>query len=167
MKDKESRTYTVPLRREWLKVPKWRRSKRAAAALRAFLLKHTKANQVRIGKWANESLWARGAKSPPSKITVTVSISKKKDRKNNELLVATAELAALPAKAKRLAEQAKKRAEKRKKILALKKAKDAEEKKKQEEHKKKTAEEKKELEAAKKKKARAKITKAQEKSIHK
>ena len=158
MKDGESKTYVVPLRKEWLKVPRWRRSKRATAALRAFLLKHTKAKQVKIEKWANESLWARGAKNPPAKITVIVK--KEKD-------IARAELAQLPAKAKRMVAEAKARADTRKKKEAEKKAEEEKKKKEQEEHKKKTAEEKKELEAAKKKKARAKVTKAQELSMRK
>ena len=158
MKDGESRTYVIPLRKDWLKVPKWRRSKRAAAALRVFLLKHTKAKQAKIGKWANEALWARGAKNPPSKITVIVK--KEKD-------IARAELATLPAKAKRMLAEAAKRTATRKKKDAERKQKDEEKKKEQEERKKKTAEEKKELEAAKKKKTRAKVTKAQEMAMHK
>ena len=158
MKDGESRTYVIPLRKEWLKVPKWRRSKRAAAALRAFLLKHTKAKQVKIGRWANEALWVRSAKNPPAKITVTVK--KEKD-------IARAELTTLPAKAKRMVVEAKKRAEERKKKETAKKKEEEEKKKKEEDHKKKKAEEKKELEKAKEKKARAKVTKAQEIAMHK
>lgn len=158
MKEGETRTYTVPLRKEWLKVPRWRRSKRAAAALRAFLLKHTKAKQVKIGKWANESLWASGVKKPPTRVIVTVK--REKD-------IARAELATLPSRAKRLAAEAKARAEARKKKETERKAKEAEDKKKQKEYKKKKDEEKKELEEAKEKKAKAKVTKAQEIAMHK
>ena len=34
------RTYNVPLRKEWLKVPKYKRAKKAVTALRQFLVKH-------------------------------------------------------------------------------------------------------------------------------
>lgn len=158
LKSGESRTYNIPLRKEWLKVPKWRRSKRAATALKEFLIKHTKAKEVKIGKWANELLWKKGAKNPPAKINVTVKLEKD---------IARAELTTLPPKAKRIIAEEKKRAEERKKKEAERKAKEEEKKKKQEEHKKKKEEEKKELEKAKEKKTQAKMTKAQEMSLHK
>ncbi|MBD3262773.1 hypothetical protein GF374_00135 [Candidatus Woesearchaeota archaeon] len=157
MKDGESRTYTIPLRKEWLKVPKWRRSKRAATTLRNFLAKHTKAKEIRLGKWANELLWEKGSKNPPAKITITVK--KEKD-------IATAELAVLPAKAKRLAKEEKKRAEERKKKEAEKKKKEEEKKKEEKEHKDKKAKEKEDIEKAKKKK-KAKVTKQQEMAMQK
>jgi len=160
MKEGESRTYIVPLRKAWLKVPKWRRSKRAVAALRNFILRHAKTKEVKIGKWLNEALWARGAKNPPAKITISV----KKEKE-----VAKAELAVLPPRAKRLAEKTKARAEERKKKEAERKAKEEEKKKKTEEHKKKKSEEKKEIEKVKEagKKAPAKMTKKQEIELHK
>jgi len=47
---KLERTYNVPLRREWLKAPKYRRSKKAVAALRQFLQKHMKSDVVKLSK---------------------------------------------------------------------------------------------------------------------
>ena len=44
----DKRTYIIPLRREWLKVPRWRRSKRAVDALHSYLEKHTKVENVKI-----------------------------------------------------------------------------------------------------------------------
>ena len=44
------RTYNVPLRREWLKAPKYKRSKKAIAALKQFVAKHMKAAEDEEGK---------------------------------------------------------------------------------------------------------------------
>ena len=44
------RTYNVPLRRELLKVPRYRKTQKATKALREFLAKHMKSDDVKIGK---------------------------------------------------------------------------------------------------------------------
>ena len=66
------RTYTIPLRSEWLKTPRHRRAKKATKALREFLQKHMKTDDVKIGKHLNEKLWKHGIKNPPCKVKVTV-----------------------------------------------------------------------------------------------
>ena len=43
------RTYIVPLRKEYMKVPRWKKSKKAVTALRQFLVKHMKSEEVKIG----------------------------------------------------------------------------------------------------------------------
>ena len=48
MKDGETRTYTVPLRREYLKTPKWRRAEKAVSTLRSFVERHSKIEDVKI-----------------------------------------------------------------------------------------------------------------------
>jgi len=70
---KLERVYNVPLRRQWLKVPRYKRAKKAVRALREFLAKHMKAdiNNVKIEKYANLKLWERGIKNPPHHIKVT------------------------------------------------------------------------------------------------
>jgi len=49
------RTYNVPLRKEWLKAPMYRRSKKAVTALTEFAAKHMKTDieNVKIGKQVN------------------------------------------------------------------------------------------------------------------
>jgi large subunit ribosomal protein L31e len=64
------RTYNVPLRKEWLKVPKFRRGKKAVTALRQFISKHMKSDNVKILKFANQEIWKRGIKSPPHHIKI-------------------------------------------------------------------------------------------------
>ena len=66
------RTYIVPLRRHWVIVPKYKRAKKAGSALQAFITRHMKSDNIRIGKHLNEAIWARGMKSPPHKIKITV-----------------------------------------------------------------------------------------------
>jgi large subunit ribosomal protein L31e len=91
MKNGETRTYTVPLRKEYLKTPKWRRAEKAVSTLRSFVERHSKVEDIKIGKWVNESIWKRGAKNPPSRVRVDV--------KRVEDIV-TVELSELPLKAK-------------------------------------------------------------------
>lgn len=67
------RTYTIPLRREFLKSPKYKRTKKAGIALRQFLVKHMKSEDVLIGRYLNLELWKHGIRNPPSRVKVTVS----------------------------------------------------------------------------------------------
>src|SRR3989338_6032614 len=64
------RVYNVPLRREYLKVANWRRTQKAVKALREFIAKHMKSEDVVIGKYANQFLWKHGIKNPPNHIKV-------------------------------------------------------------------------------------------------
>ncbi len=67
---KIERTYTIPLRREYLKVPRYRRTEKASRALRQFLVKHMKSDDVKIGKFLNEHIWMHGMKNPPHHVKV-------------------------------------------------------------------------------------------------
>jgi large subunit ribosomal protein L31e len=64
------RTYNIPLRREWLKAPNYRRAKKAISAVRQFLERHMKGAPVRLGPELNRRIWKRGIKSPPHHIKV-------------------------------------------------------------------------------------------------
>lgn len=64
------RTYTVPLRRAYINSPPYKKANRAVRALREFLAKHMKSDDVRIGGHVNELIWAKGIKSPPPRVTV-------------------------------------------------------------------------------------------------
>jgi large subunit ribosomal protein L31e len=67
---KDERVYVIPLRRRWLKVVKYQRGKKAVKAVREFIIKHMKSNDVKIGKYLNETLWERGIRKPPHKVKV-------------------------------------------------------------------------------------------------
>ncbi len=64
------RTYNVPLRKEFLKAPRWKRTPKAAKALKMFISRHMKSENVKIGKYANMELWKHGMKNPPHHIKV-------------------------------------------------------------------------------------------------
>ena len=70
------RTYTVPLRKEYLKAPNWKRTPKAVIALKQFLAKHMKAKEIRLGKEVNDLIWKKGIRNPPPKIKVNVSKNK-------------------------------------------------------------------------------------------
>ena len=121
------REYNVPLRKEFMKVANWRKTEKAVTALRQFIAKHMKSEDVSLGKYVKMELWKNGIKNPPHHIQV----SAKKDDKGKVLV----ELAELSARDKRDIE----------KLKSLEKNKDDKEaaKKKEEEDAKKAAEAKK------------------------
>ena len=82
------RTYNVPLRKEFLKVPKYKRAKKAVKALKQFLAKHMKSDNVKIGKYLNDEIWKHGIKNPPHHVELNAV-------KDKEGLV-TAELVGAP-----------------------------------------------------------------------
>ena len=81
--------FTIPLRKDWLKAPRYRRSKRAINSLKTYLVKHLK-KEVRIGKYLNSEIWASGNKKPPSR--VKVRIEEDKDKLTAELINAPREV---------------------------------------------------------------------------
>ena len=122
------RTYNIPLRKEFMKVPIYRRSGKAVKAVREFLARHMRAEieNVRIGKWLNYEILKRGKRNPPHHVEVNVT---------KDGILVKAELKELPKKAI----EEMKREEERKKELDKKK----EEKKEEEQKKDEVKEEKK------------------------
>jgi len=68
------RIYTIPLRSEWMKVPRNRRANRAKTAIQEFLMKHLHTSEVKISQMLNETIWFRGIEKPPSKIKIKANI---------------------------------------------------------------------------------------------
>jgi large subunit ribosomal protein L31e len=93
------RSYNVPLRKEFAKVANYKRAKKAMKALKEFLAKHMKSENVLIGKFLNEAVWVHGIKNPPHHIAV---IAKKFDDGS-----VMAELANIPVKKERKADAKK------------------------------------------------------------
>ncbi len=79
----EERIYTIPLKAV-KKAPRWKRSNRAIALIREYLMKHTKSEYIMIDTAINEKVWARGSQKPPSKIRVKVT--EEEDRIRAELV---------------------------------------------------------------------------------
>ena len=66
------RVYIIPLRRETLKVPPFRKANKAMKAIKEFISKHMKSNEVVVGKYLNLKVWSHGAKNPPHHVKVNV-----------------------------------------------------------------------------------------------
>jgi len=68
----EENIYIIPLRRTFLKIPRWKRSKAAMKEIRRFLAKHNHTNEdkVYLSPSINQKIWERGAEKPPSTIRV-------------------------------------------------------------------------------------------------
>ncbi len=131
------RTYIIPLRREWLKVPEYKRANKAVKAIREFLVRHMKVydrdlRKIRVDILLNNEIRFRGMRKPPTKIKV------KAVKYDNGIV--RAELAEIPQIIKYKIER-----EKKKKAEAEKKEEKKPEEKK-EELEKKVGEEKKEEE---------------------
>ncbi len=67
------RVYVIPLRRETLKVPPFRKANKAAKTIREFISRHMKSENIAIGKYLNLKVWEHGAKNPPHKVKVNAS----------------------------------------------------------------------------------------------
>lgn len=69
------REYVIPLRREWLKVPEYKRTNKAIKAIKEFLVRHMKIydrdlRKIKIDILLNNEIRFRGIKKPYSKIKV-------------------------------------------------------------------------------------------------
>jgi len=64
------RVYNIPLRKEFQKAPRYKRAKKAVNALRNFLKKHMKSEDIKIGKQLNLKIWKHGIKNPPHHVKV-------------------------------------------------------------------------------------------------
>jgi len=69
------REYIIPLRKEWAKVPRYKRANKAIKAIKEFLVRHMKIRdrdlkKIKINSYLNEEIWFRGIKKPPIKIKV-------------------------------------------------------------------------------------------------
>lgn len=92
---KIERLYTIPLRKEFNKVPNYRRTRKAVIAIRNFMKKHMKCENIKIGRHLNLELWKHGRKNPPPRIKVKAikDIEKIKDK---EIEIVRVELPNIP-----------------------------------------------------------------------
>ena len=61
--------YIIPLR-DVQHTPRWERGKRAMKAIRDYLARHMKSEEIKIDRSINEAVWERGSHKPPSRIRV-------------------------------------------------------------------------------------------------
>ncbi|MBT4630605.1 hypothetical protein HOC06_00040 [Candidatus Woesearchaeota archaeon] len=84
------REYIIPLRKEFSKVPRYKKSSKSIRAIKKFISKHMKTENVVIGKYLNNEIWKNGPKNPPSK--VSVKAVKEEDKVKVELIGAPEEI---------------------------------------------------------------------------
>jgi large subunit ribosomal protein L31e len=152
-KTKIEREYIIPLRKQWLKISRFRRAGRAAKTIKQFIAKHMKVadrdvENVKLDIYLNNELWFRGRDNPPARIKVKAV---KEDG------IVKVELAEMP----QIVKFRKARNEKMHRVLEEKKEKEEvkpeakpEETKKEEEHKQDEKEKEKSVEQEKLKEAK-------------
>ena len=64
------RVYVIPLRRQTLKVPPFKKANKAAKTIREFISRHMKSEKLLLGKYLNLKIWKHGAKNPPHHVKV-------------------------------------------------------------------------------------------------
>jgi len=94
------RRYIIPLRRELLKVPKQLKARKAIKTIRAFVQRHMKVDDVKIGRYLNLEIWKKGNRNPPHKIEVVVE-----DFADKEGRHAKVELVGAPKEEKKVEEK--------------------------------------------------------------
>ena len=67
----EEKIFTIPLR-EVFEEERNKRASNASKLVRTFLMKHTKTENVKLGKSINEAIWKRGINKPPRKLRIHV-----------------------------------------------------------------------------------------------
>jgi large subunit ribosomal protein L31e len=71
--------FIIPLRSTFKKTVRYKRVPKSIKAIKLFLLRHMKVydrdlKKIKIDKYLNEFIWARGIRSPPSKVKVKAFI---------------------------------------------------------------------------------------------
>ena len=71
----EERIYNVPLRRECMKVPRYKRARKGVVALKEFIARHMKVpnhdvSKVKVDTYLNNEMWFRGSSNSPSHVKV-------------------------------------------------------------------------------------------------
>jgi len=67
----EEKIFTIPLRKAF-ELERQKRAKNASKIVRAFLKRHMKSENIKIGKSINEAIWKRSISKPPRKVRIHV-----------------------------------------------------------------------------------------------
>ena len=65
------RTYNIPLRKEVMKAPRYKRANKAVRVIRKFLQRHMKSQNIKLGSYLNSKILEHGRKNIPHHIEVT------------------------------------------------------------------------------------------------
>jgi len=66
----EEKIYTINLRKELIKTPRWKRANKAISLIREFIKRHMKTDKVKINASLNERIWSRSREKPPMRVRV-------------------------------------------------------------------------------------------------
>ncbi|MGY4884094.1 MAG: 50S ribosomal protein L31e [Nanobdellota archaeon] len=74
-KEMFEREYVIPLREKCRVVPRYKKTNKAVKSIKEFIARHMKVydkdlNKIKVDKYVNEFLWARGIRNPPHQIKV-------------------------------------------------------------------------------------------------
>src|SRR3989344_6470798 len=69
------RVYIIPLKDSWMKVPRYKRARKAVVTIKEFIAKHMKVanrdvDNVKLDVDFNNQIWFRGSRNAPSKVKV-------------------------------------------------------------------------------------------------
>lgn len=74
----EEKIFTLNIRKNLIKTPRWRRSIKAMKILKEKLRRISKSERVLIDKKLNEKIWSRGIEKPVTKVRIRlVKLDKK------------------------------------------------------------------------------------------
>jgi len=163
--EKLERIYVIPLREACMRVPSYKKARKAVVTIKEFIAKHMKVadrdtNKVKLDVYLNNDIWFRGPRNAPSKVKV-------KAVKEGEIVHVTfAEIPEFVKFAQAKHEKLHKRDGKKQEKVEEKKEEKTEEDKKAEEEKEKSSAIAKEQIAEQHAQAQKHTTKAKETQIH-
>jgi large subunit ribosomal protein L31e len=70
----DERVFTVPLRASWIGSTRVARTRKSVGAVRSFVTRHMRSENIKISRKLNSVLWGSGAKTPLSRIRVKATM---------------------------------------------------------------------------------------------
>jgi len=75
IQNKVEREYIIPLRKQYQKTPRYKKTPKAIRTVKEFLVQHMQVRdrdlrKIKLDKKLNEMIWIRGIKNPPHKVKV-------------------------------------------------------------------------------------------------
>lgn len=75
IKQHTERIYVIPLKKEWSKVPSYKRTRKAIVAIKQFVARHMKVydrdlDKIKVDKYLNNEIWSRGSTNAPTRVKV-------------------------------------------------------------------------------------------------
>ena len=119
----DEKIYTINIRKDISKAPRWEKSKRSVIAVKNFLKRHMKGDDVKIGKSITEEIWKRGNQTPPKSIRIHAVLTEGEEGK-----IIKAELLGVPFPEEKEKKKEKKKEEKAKEEVKKEEAKPEEKK---------------------------------------